>query len=104
MILFYILFALNSISFKVDGLTCSMCSFSVKKSLEKVHFIEKAEANIETVSYEVIFKKDSFVDFYAIENAILDAGFAINKESVIVDKKNSTDFWKKSNYVVWKNE
>lgn len=104
MILFYILFAFNSISFKVDGLTCSMCSFSVKKSLEKVYFIEKVEPNIETVSYKVEFKKNHYIDFYAIENAVLDAGFDLNKESVIIDTKNTNDFWQNSNYIVWKNE
>jgi copper chaperone CopZ len=100
----YILFALNTISFKVDGLTCSMCSFSVKKSIEKVYFVEKAEADVETVSYEVQFKKNHYIDFYAIENAVLDAGFVINKESVIIDAKNTNDFWQNSNYIVWKNE
>jgi hypothetical protein len=79
-----------------------MCSFSVKKSLEKVYFIEKVEPNIETVSYKVEFKKNHYIDFYAIENAVLDAGFDLNKESVIIDTKNTNDFWQNSNYIVWK--
>ena len=29
--------ALNNITLKVTGLTCSMCSFSVQKSVEKVY-------------------------------------------------------------------
>ena len=58
--------ALNNITFKVDGLTCSMCSLNVQKQLEKVYFIESVEANIEEVTYEVQLKKNHYIDFYAI--------------------------------------
>ena len=39
--------ALNNITLKVTGLTCSMCSLSVQKSVEKVYFVENVDANIE---------------------------------------------------------
>jgi len=102
-ILFLVL-ALNNITFKVDGLTCSMCSLNVQKQLEKVYFIENVESNIEEVTYEIQLKKNHYIDFYAIENAIVDAGFSINKESVIIDTKNTNDFWQNSNYIIWKNK
>ena len=102
-ILFLVL-SLNNITFKVDGLTCSMCSLNVQKQLEKVYFIENVESNIEEVTYEIQLKKNHYIDFYAIEYAIVDAGFSINKESVIIDTKNTNDFWQNSNYIIWKNK
>ena len=102
-ILFLVL-SLNNITFKVDGLTCSMCSLNVQKQLEKVYFIENVESNIEEVTYEIQLKKNHYIDFYAIENAIVNAGFSINKESVVIDTKNTNDFWQNSNYIIWKNK
>ena len=102
-ILFLVL-SLNNITFKVDGLTCSMCSLNVQKQLEKVYFIENVESNIEEVTYEIQLKKNHYIDFYAIEYAIVDAGFSINKESVVIDTKNTNDCWQNSNYIIWKNK
>lgn len=102
--IFFVILALNNITFKVDGLTCSMCSLNVQKELEKVYFIESVETNIEEVTYEVQLKKNHYIDFYAIANAVENAGFSINKESVVIDTKNTNDFWQNSNYIIWKNE
>ena len=102
--IFFVILALNNITFKVDGLTCSMCSLNVQKQLEKVYFIENVDANIEEVTYEIQLKKNHYIDFYAIANAVENAGFSINKESVVIDTKNTNDFWKNSNYIIWKNE
>jgi len=100
----FVILAFNNITFKVDGLTCSMCSLNVQKQLEKVYFIENVDANIEEVTYEIQLKKNHYIDFYAIANAVENAGFSINKESVVIDTKNTNDFWKNSNYIIWKNE
>tara|TARA_B100000424_G_C22705574_1_gene384511 strand:+ start:22 stop:342 length:321 start_codon:yes stop_codon:yes gene_type:complete len=100
----FLFLALNNITFKVDGLTCSMCSLSVKKQLEKIYFIEKVDPNIEEITYQVSLKKNHYIDFYAIENAVTDAGFSIDKQSVVIDTKNTNDFWQSSNYIIWKNE
>jgi len=100
----FVILALNNITFKVDGLTCSMCSLNVQKQLEKVYFIENVDANIEEVTYEIQLKKNHYIDFYAIANAVENAGFSINKESVVIDTKNTNDFWQNSNYIIWKNE
>ena len=102
--IFFVILALNNITFKVDGLTCSMCSLNVQKQLEKVYFIESVETNIEEVTYEVQLKKNHYIDFYAIANAVENAGFSINKETVVIDTKNTNDFWQNSNYIIWKNE
>jgi copper chaperone CopZ len=92
--------ALNNITLKVTGLTCSMCSFSVQKSVEKVYFVKNIEANIEDTTFEIEFKKDHYVDFFALQNA----GFFIDKKSVIVNTKDTNEFWQNSNYIIWKNK
>ena len=102
--LFILALALNNITLKVTGLTCSMCSFSVQKSVEKVYFVESVEANIEDTTFKIRFKKDNYVDFFALQNAVEDAGFFIDKESVVVGTKNTNEFWQNSNYIIWKNK
>ena len=102
--LLFIFLALNNITLKVNGLTCSMCSFSIEKSVEKVYFVEDVEANIEDTTFKIIFKKNNYVDFFALQNAVEDAGFFIDKESVVIDTKNSNEFWQNSNYIIWKNQ
>jgi copper chaperone CopZ len=102
--LFILALAFNNITFKVTGLTCSMCSFSVQKSIEKVYFVESVNANIEETTFEVQFKKDHYVDFYALQDAVEDSGFFIDKPSVVIDAKNTNEFWQNSNYIIWKNK
>ena len=94
--LILILISLNTASLKVTGLTCSMCSFSVQKGLEKVQSIKSVEPNLEETTFEITFKDDIFIDFNLIENAVLDAGFFVDKESVEVNLTNNNNFntWK----------
>ena len=91
-ILLTVLLSLNTASLKVTGLTCSMCSFSVQKGLEKVQSVKEVTPNLEETTFEVTFKDDIFIDFYKIENAVLDAGFFLDKESIKVDLKNNSNF------------
>ena len=94
--IFLILISLNTASLKVTGLTCSMCSFSVQKGLEKIQSIKTIEPNLEETTFKIIFKDDVFVDFNLIENAVLDAGFFIDKKSTTVNLTNNNNFntWK----------
>ena len=103
-IILYLLIALNNVTLKVTGLACSICSLNAKKNIEKVYFVDKVNVDIEDVTFNIEFKKDHYVDFFAIENAVLDAGFDVDKESVIVDVKNTNEFWQNSNYIIWKNK
>ena len=91
-IILTVLLSLNTATFKVTGLTCSMCSFSVQKGLEKVQSVEEVTPNLEETTFEVTFKDDVFVDFYKIENAVLDAGFFLDKKSIKVNIENKSNF------------
>ena len=94
--LFLLFLTLNTASLKVTGLTCSMCSFSVQKGLEKIQSVKEVKPNLEETTFEIVFKDDVFVDFYQIENAILDAGFFVDNKSVKIQLKNNNNFeeWK----------
>ena len=96
--------SLNNVTLKVTGLACSICSLNAKKNIEKVYFVDKVNVDIEDVTFNIEFKKDHYVDFFAIQNSIEDVGFVVDKESVIVDVKNTNEFWQNSNYIIWKNE
>ena len=72
----FVILALNNITFKVDGLTCSMCSLNVQKQLEKVYFIESVEANIEEVTYKIQLKKNHYIDFMLLQMQLQTQGLA----------------------------
>lgn len=78
---------LNSIIEKTDkkkkvtlvasGLTCSMCSKAIFKSLTKLDFVEEVKVDIEKSKYILSFKSDSKVDIAQIKKAVTDAGFGV---------------------------
>jgi cation transport ATPase len=87
-----LLLSLNTIEFKVIGLTCSMCSFSTQKSLNKLDFIENITPNLEETSYILEVKDDMFVDFNLIQERVEDAGFFVDKKSIIINMTNKNNY------------
>ncbi len=73
---------------QASGLTCSMCSNAIYKSLKSVDFVEKVEANIKNSSFELSFKPGSKVDIDQLKKKVEDAGFFVASFSalVMVDK------------------
>lgn len=69
----------NSANLQAAGLTCAMCSKAINKSLEKLAFVEMVTADIKTSSFDIVFKKETMVDFDAIKKAVMDAGFSVAK-------------------------
>lgn len=65
-----------------SGLTCSMCSKAIFKSLSKLDFVDTVKVNIETSVYQLKFKNDVPVKIEGIRDAVYDAGFAIAKLSI----------------------
>lgn len=66
---------------KVDllasGLTCSMCSNAIHKSLEKLDFVDVIRPNIEEHTFNITFKEGMDVDFDKIRKRVEDAGFFV---------------------------
>lgn len=67
----------TSATLVASGLTCSMCSKSIFKALEKVPFVEKVDVDIEKSSYSISFRKGSEVVPDDIKKAVEDAGFFV---------------------------
>ena len=78
----------SKVSLQASGLTCSMCSNSIYKSLKTISFVDKIEPNIKTSTFEITFKPDSHVDFNKLKDKVEDAGYAVAKFVATVSCKN----------------
>ncbi len=67
----------TKVSIQASGLTCSMCSNSINKSLKTIDFVENVNSNIKTSSFEITFKNGSNVDFDKLKKKVEDAGFTV---------------------------
>lgn len=78
----------SKVSLQASGLTCSLCSNSIYKSLKTISFIDKIEPNIKTSTFEITFKPDSEVDFGKLKDKVEDAGYAVAKFVATVKVNN----------------
>jgi copper chaperone CopZ len=53
----------NKVQLQASGLTCSMCSNAINKSLKTVDYIDKVMANIKTSTFEISFKPGAKINF-----------------------------------------
>lgn len=79
----------KSASLTASGLTCSMCSRAIFKSLEKIPFVQKVDANVETSVFTIHFKPGSEVEPDAIKKAVEDAGFSVAELKITADFNNT---------------
>jgi copper chaperone CopZ len=68
---------IKSASLTASGLTCSMCSKSIFKALEKLPSVQSIEVDIDNSIFEIKFKEAAQVRPDDIKNAVVDAGFAV---------------------------
>lgn len=68
---------IKSASLTASGLTCSMCSKSIFKSLSKVSFIKNVDVNVETSTFTLQFNDGANVVPDVIKKAVEDAGFSV---------------------------
>lgn len=68
---------IKKVSLQASGLTCSMCSNSILKSLKTVDFVDKVDANIKTSTFDIVFKPGKNIDFDQLKNKVEDAGFSV---------------------------
>ncbi len=86
----------NTISLQASGLTCSMCSNSINKSLKTLPFVESIKANIKTSTFDIAIKPGTVADYDLMKKKVEDAGFFVAKFLVTVPmaatdlKANST--------------
>lgn len=68
---------IKSATLTASGLTCSMCSKSIYKSLSKVPFIKNVDVNVEKSTFTLQFKDGANVVPDDIKKAVEDAGFSV---------------------------
>ena len=68
---------IQSVSLQASGLTCSMCSRAIYKSLKKLPSVEKVQEDIAHSSYHIQFKDAQKVSLADLKKAVLDAGFSV---------------------------
>lgn len=62
-----------------SGLTCSLCSKAIFDELKRLPFVDKVNPDIESSSFEIIFKENASVSPDALAKAVKDAGFDVAK-------------------------
>lgn len=81
---FYSRGQVTKVSIQASGLTCSMCSNAINKSLRSLDFVQDVNANIKTSTFEISFKPGAAVDFDKLKKKVEDAGFFVaNFEAII---------------------
>ena len=67
----------RKIFLQASGLTCSMCSNAINKSISSLEGVSSVKANIRTSSFEINLKDGSSVSFDQIRKRVEDAGFFV---------------------------
>ena len=78
----------SKVSLQASGLTCSMCSNSINKSLKSLDYIDKVMANIKTSTFDITFKPGATVNFDQLKKKVEDAGFSVANLSATVSFNN----------------
>ncbi len=78
----------SKVTIQASGLTCSMCSNSINKSLKTIDFVQNVNPNVQTASFEITFKQGSAVDFDKLKKKVEDAGFTVASFTATVNFNN----------------
>lgn len=79
---------LLSIKIGINGLTCSMCSRTVEKSLLQLPFIDRVEMNLATTEARVLVKENFVISIKEIARSVKDAGFSVRSVRMEIDLKD----------------
>ena len=78
----------TKVNLQASGLTCSMCSNAINKSLKTVDFVDKVMANIKTSTFEISFKPGAKISFDQLKKKVEDAGFSVANMTAMVNFDN----------------
>jgi copper chaperone CopZ len=79
---------IQSVTLQASGLTCSMCSRAIYKSLQKVTSVSNVQEDIEHSSYHIQFSDPEKVSFENLKKAVQDAGFSVARMEVKANFNN----------------
>jgi copper chaperone CopZ len=68
---------IQSVSLQASGLTCSMCSRAIYKSLKKLPSVADVKEDIAHSSYHIHFKDAQKASLADLKKAVIDAGFSV---------------------------
>lgn len=78
----------TKVTLQASGLTCSMCSNAINKSLKSLDAVDKVMANIKTSSFDISFKPGAAVNFDQLKKKVEDAGFFVANLTATVNFDN----------------
>src|SRR6476620_5691832 len=61
---------ITKVYLQASGLTCSMCSNAINKSLKTLDFVEKVDADVKSYTFEIYFKQNAQIDFDNIKTQV----------------------------------
>lgn len=76
---------IKKVTIQASGLTCSLCSNAINKSLQSVSYVAKVTPNIKNSTFEIFFKEGASVNFDELKKKVEDAGFFVAQFIVVVD-------------------
>lgn len=75
----------KKVTIQASGLTCSMCSKSIYKSLAAVPFVQEVQSDIKNSAFIIVFKDNEAIDFDPLKKAVTDAGFSVASFKVLAN-------------------
>lgn len=75
----------SQVRLQASGLTCSMCTNAIHKSLKGLDFVNDIQVDIKNSTFQLGFKADKAVDFDQIKAAVEDAGFFVAQFYAVVN-------------------
>lgn len=94
---------IKEVKLQASGLTCSMCSNSIHKALEKLSFVQTVDSDVETSVFTLSFENNKKVDIDEIQKAVKKAGFSVS-DFVMKIKFNNVDVKNKSKFMIAENK
>ncbi|MFZ9982846.1 MAG: heavy-metal-associated domain-containing protein [Cyclobacteriaceae bacterium] len=67
----------KAITTGINGLTCSMCSRTVEKSILNLLWVEKVEMSLENTEAKIFPRKNTNISMKEIVRSVKDAGFSV---------------------------
>jgi copper chaperone CopZ len=78
----------RNIRLQAAGLTCSMCSNAINKSLKPLSFVAGIETDLKNNLFTITVKDGTIPDFDLLKTKVEGAGFSVGKMTVEVDFDN----------------
>lgn len=73
----------TNIRVRVDGLTCSACSYATQKALYELDFIDSVKMDLNTNLATITLKESPKVDMELISQKVTDAGFSVGQLTAV---------------------